>query len=546
MAGGMPMTEHIPYRCKACRESIRADARICHHCGTSQKGRFWGGLGEVLKWLGGFAAVLSLVAGAIQLNSLHDDWQKKQRAVVNYLAAAKHQFRSGDYENAQLLLQEAFRFNPASSEVRDFQIDFLMKELRMYYFTSRQNDNCHALNITQDDTGYPDYDWGYRKERDKIREYLKAIRARELMALGVATSTGKRKADILAHMAWMDLLIHGPRNSTEIDELFDEALQSDPANPYGRIMLCAWLSWHYNNKLDLEEKLTEVLSHFAVVRQGDEAVRLWVKSMQYEILSRLDDLPQAEIEMLRLAAKYRDEPLFKSVAADLLGNLDSYAPEYDEKGRQKENPKHLLLHNAFSDDELLELTAWLGERAFGCAPGPECSPKIKDYTKSRFYNTMGFLYERKGQHKKALGAYRMYQGEYLTSYRSVEDPLAASLKRVMARNKIPATTVRVAVRDPYRGPVRVGDLIYRYDGHENISRDVIIEINRNHPEGADHTIDLLRNGEHHAMKIEGTSLMDLNNYKDVIVPAELVSSKTAPERIKQLYKDWVWLPGSED
>ena len=99
------MTDTSPHRCIACYESIHSDASICHHCGTSQIKHYWAGLGGVLKWVGGVTAVLSLVAGSLQLNSLYKDWHKNQNAVDNYLIAARHQLNSGDSESAQLLLK---------------------------------------------------------------------------------------------------------------------------------------------------------------------------------------------------------------------------------------------------------------------------------------------------------------------------------------------------------------------------------------------------------------------------------------------------------
>ena len=55
LAGEKPAKEQTEdqtsYLCKACREAIQADASICPHCGTSQRGRSWAILGDILKWL---------------------------------------------------------------------------------------------------------------------------------------------------------------------------------------------------------------------------------------------------------------------------------------------------------------------------------------------------------------------------------------------------------------------------------------------------------------------------------------------------------------
>lgn len=60
--------------CMACFQSIDKRATVCQHCGSSQVPDKWKHFGSVLKWAGGFTAIISLVVTLGQINNYLNDW----------------------------------------------------------------------------------------------------------------------------------------------------------------------------------------------------------------------------------------------------------------------------------------------------------------------------------------------------------------------------------------------------------------------------------------------------------------------------------------
>ena len=108
-------------RCIACFEPIHPQAKVCPHCHSSQKPERWYMLGVVLKWLGGAAAVISLIIGVLQLNELLQSTRERAAAIDNLIRAAELQMKGDDLESTLLMTQQALDLDPASSVAQNFQ-----------------------------------------------------------------------------------------------------------------------------------------------------------------------------------------------------------------------------------------------------------------------------------------------------------------------------------------------------------------------------------------------------------------------------------------
>jgi hypothetical protein len=109
---------------------------------------------------------------------------------------------------------------------------------------------------------------------------------------GLLTTTGERKADLLAHLGWADFLRFRddgvPRNP---EPRYREALQLDPGNPYAHANLGHWILWR-NGTLEAARK------EFSAALESGRA-HDYVRRMQIAALQNART-PDAEGEILRV------------------------------------------------------------------------------------------------------------------------------------------------------------------------------------------------------------------------------------------------------
>ncbi len=530
------MQKFATYRCIACYQPIPANAKACSRCGSPQRASAWNKVAGVLKWVGGFATVVSLVAGTLQLSSIVNDLDTKKRTVSRYVAAAKTQFDSGDRANAQLLLKKASELDPYGDSVRQLQVDFLLDEIGHFYFSDWEKDYLYRLDIGPDQTGARDARW-LREANGKtaLRTRMADSNANELLAVEAAISNGERKAAILAHIAWLDLLINGERSAAAIDGLFAQATAADPDNPFASVMNSAWLTQESNDRLSGHEKLALARNKFDRVRIPDnENLQLWFDAMRFEILRRIDS-PEADLERIRLAIAAGHRPLFRAVADDILAAMVELLPKQESVGQADARRYDSLLLRSFALERLIGFGQRLGERIFGCRPGPDCDPAIPVYSKFNFFKLLGFLYRTNGQPALSLDSYRQLQQQYFRSGWESAQEIHDLLHGILAANKIAAVDAILVREDAYQGTLKKGDMILEIDGIRNISVRQSQEIMQNNANDWEYRFIVVRDGNLKKLQLNHR----LRSIRDFVLPTEFVAAETTRRRRLELFRQWV-------
>ena len=524
--------------CIACLEIIKEGATICRHCGTSQKPQALSIFAKLLQWVGGTTAVISLVTGSIRLNSLHDDWLKKQHAIENYIAAAKFQYATGDFETADELLQNAIALNPTSEAALDFQVDVVMSRLEDYYSSNRRTDWVLTNKLYKDAEGRTKYDWSdITTKRTYIQKVFSDLKTAKRLALGLTKATGPRKAKILAHIAWHELLVDRKREDIYIENLFKEAITVDPHNAFARLMYSGWLMEYYKLEENPAANFSQVVEHLKQAKPSDDE-RVRFNSLMFKILSIADDVPQSGVEMLRLISRLEPRDITRSMAVDSLDKLASFIPKYDSEKNIQEHSNWALLNNSFENPKLIALAVNLGNLAFGCDPfDVHCEPNINVTIGFNLFDTLAFLYEDAGQYRKASEALSMAWLVRRRASWDADNDLLASMKRTLIASGVPARKVAVVV-DVRKGNLLMrGDVVTSLNGIDVHTVDSIREVYGNIDKGQPFILTIVRNGVTQELNCN-ESPHRLARFADYVVPIDFLTEKNKQEHFKKIHAAW--------
>ncbi|WP_031432220.1 hypothetical protein [Methylomarinum vadi] len=151
------------------------------------------------------------------------------------------------------------------------------------------------------------------------------------------------------------------------------------------------------------------------------------------------------------------------------------------------------------------------------------------------FTLLGFFYEQSGQNQLSLENYKQYQRLGIQVGGFVSDEFVyAALHRIMATNRIEAFDAVLVRQDDPRGPLKKGDIILRLNQQNNINsrlvRDLFVD-----RDITDYRVNILRNGEILEMAINHPILY----IRDVVLPAEIASAETMPQRRQILFHEWI-------
>jgi Tfp pilus assembly protein PilF len=248
-----------------------------------------------LKWIGAVTAVISLVLGINQVTKVFSEAGERRRHVAELQRVASEQQKSGDYAAAWASLNEAVKAADQGSYLAN--VAGRLDEQRVAARTAQEDFAMAWLR----DVRVP----GGGKFSDVV-DPLGAVVTR-----GTVSATGVRKADLLAHLGWAYFLKSRDGSTTTApEESYQQALDIDPANPFGHAHWGHWIMWRRGSVDDANR-------HFAAaVAAGRE--RPYVRRIQTAAF-RLYGSEATESGLLRAVDEMRrnNEPIDVSTRRDV-------------------------------------------------------------------------------------------------------------------------------------------------------------------------------------------------------------------------------------
>lgn len=299
-------------------------------------------------------------------------------SVEGPLAEASAQRRRGQFVEALATLARARDAAPAAASVREMQEDVAMEWIR----------NVRVEN-------------GTSSFGEAIKPALAVVDA------ALATATGPRRADLLAHSGWATFLMwrDGNRQLNPAD-WYDDALSLDPANPYANAMLAHWILF----RGDDVPRAVELFGRAARAGRALDAVR----TLQWAAYGNASSV-EADVERVRLAnAIRRDGQRLRPGQAQAL-----WPPYYFAMPSDREEARQRLLEALPPDDHISTL-GWAFEEY---AANDESRRQI-----IRYY--IALLHARAGRADEAAGELRTLDKELAESPGALRDAVQAALTRL--------------------------------------------------------------------------------------------------------------------
>jgi hypothetical protein len=215
-----------------------------------------------LKWVGVVTALLCLLLLLNQASKVFAEIRDRQRQVGELQAMADRQQRAGDFADAWTSLDRAATTAGQGS--------YLAR------LASPPDAERQAVRTAQEDLAMA---WverasaaGGARFADTVDPLLPAL------TIGADAATGRRKADLLAHVGWAEFLKSrdGGAEAVDPEPFYRRALEADPSNPYAHAHWGHWLAWQ-------RRPLDEATAHFdAALASG--RVRPYVRGVQLSAL----------------------------------------------------------------------------------------------------------------------------------------------------------------------------------------------------------------------------------------------------------------------
>jgi hypothetical protein len=221
-------------------------------------------VGAVMKWVGIVTALISFGTALYALAHSASELRDHKRVFREQLKSGQMQASSGDFANAWDSFTHAETtvadegvfakllggLSPEQREVRTAEQDLAMEWLR----------NGHVPDGSQ-----------FSVIADKLVNVL---------TIGANTSSGARKADLLAHLGWAYFLKQRDGDESLRPETeYKEALAVDAKNPYANVFWGHWILWNHGPLNDANERFAIAL--------GSERARSMVRHFQLAALANV-------------------------------------------------------------------------------------------------------------------------------------------------------------------------------------------------------------------------------------------------------------------
>jgi len=229
--------------------------------------------GAILKWVGIAGTLLTFGGAVYELMHAQGELRERGRIVDEQFTAGRAQEMAGDFPAAW----ESFAQAATVAQTDGFFAKLLggLGERRQKIRTAQEDLAMEWVRESHAPEGHT-----FSEVTDKLVNTL---------VVGADTSSGARKADLLAHLGWAYFL---KRRSGDMgvqpEKLYQQAVAADAANPYANAFWGHWLLWNHGSTAEADKHFAAALStsrargevrHFqlaALKNAGSDADGAWV------------------------------------------------------------------------------------------------------------------------------------------------------------------------------------------------------------------------------------------------------------------------------
>jgi hypothetical protein len=273
-------------------------------------------IGAVMKWVGIATALISFGTAVYALVHSASEMRDHKRVFQEQLKSGQLQEASGDFANAWDSLTQA-----AATVAEEGVFAKLLGGLSVEQREARTAEQDLAM------------EW-LRSSRVPEGSQFSSIADKlvSVLTVGASTSTGARKADLLAHLGWAYFLKSRDGDaSLKPDSEYREAVVADENNPYANVFWGHWILWNHGALREANERFAlalgsgrakTVVRHFqlsalANVRSNDtDAEWLRVVSDMSAAREMIDESARSEV-CNRYMQALEDPALMKTIDASV-------------------------------------------------------------------------------------------------------------------------------------------------------------------------------------------------------------------------------------
>jgi tetratricopeptide (TPR) repeat protein len=324
--------------------------------GPSCKGAL---VATALKWVGGAAAVVSLLLALNQVTGLVQNFRIHHAEFSAAMKAGEQQQKRGDYPAAFESFKHAAELDPIDRGAQRHEADVAMLWL----------ENAHS-------------------SKDKSFTEL-ANQLVPALDKALTNAKGPAAADILAHIGWANFLRYreNPANRDLVAQSYQDALKIDLQNPYAHAMLGHWILWNNGKVEDANREFSAALA------SGRE--HGFVRELQLSAFNN-EHSDAEDAQLLRIANEMRvnKEPIKASYCNNIYNRVFYF------KTSDLEGLRQVFTGAGLKPEETLATYDWLTSRRVG----------DQDVRREREF-VAAFLAEMAGNNAEALSKFKALQAE---------------------------------------------------------------------------------------------------------------------------------------
>ena len=222
-----------------------------------------------LKWIGGVAAVISLLLGLNQVTGVLQTFRVHHKEFAEAMKAGELEQERGDYPAAFDSFKRAVELDPVDRDAQKHQAQAAM--LWLENVQTRERSFTDTANLVL-----------------------------PVLDKSLSNAKGQYAADLLAHIGWANFLKSrdGSGSPETIAKSYQDAVKLDPHNPYANAMWAHWILWQNGDA-------TQAKEHFAAALESGRA-RPFVRELQLAAYRNVRS-PENDAELLRVSNEMRKQ-----------------------------------------------------------------------------------------------------------------------------------------------------------------------------------------------------------------------------------------------